>query len=46
MIRGAYPGVGPWEWEVHPEWHSRVQATLLAEIEGAQIRARTQAEEE
>jgi len=39
MIRAAYPGVPPWEWEAHPEWHSRVQITLLAEIEGAQIKA-------
>jgi hypothetical protein len=38
MIRYAYPGIGPWEWADHPEWLGRVQCTLLAEIEGAQIR--------
>lgn len=44
MIRREWPGVTPWQWEQHPEWHSRAQTTLIAEIEGAQIRA--QAEED
>lgn len=38
-LRAAYPGVAPWEWDAHPEWHQRVMAGLLAEMQGQQIRA-------
>lgn len=37
QLRYAYPGVGPWEWEAHPDWLDRVLCTLLAEREGEQI---------
>jgi hypothetical protein len=30
--------VGPWEWEAHPEWLSRVQTRLVAEDEGRAIK--------
>jgi len=37
-LRQEYPGVGPWEWEAHPEWLSRAQCRFVAEDEGRQIK--------